>query len=79
MSYCLSTTTAGQSIQVIVPVTGTLNVVDPAGNPYYGVSCDSSTSTPIVQTVDNPVIDLGIGFILLWISLYFFIWLFRKR
>jgi len=92
---CVATTTTGYPIQVIVPVTGTLNVVDGNGNIYNAIPCatstQNSTTTQNIYTqatatttqnalvVDNPTLDFFMGILVFIIVLIFFIWFFKRK
>jgi len=78
-NYCISTSTSGLALQVVVPVTGTLNVVDQQGNTYYATTTCTGTQTQTTITVDNPNLDFALGLIFFLVGMIFIIWLFKGR
>jgi len=80
--FCISTTTTAFPLSVVVPVTGTLNVVDAQNNPYYAISCattSQTTYTTTVSSVDNTYAPYFYGIIVFIACMIFAIWFFARK
>lgn len=78
-NYCISTSTSPFPLQIVVPFSGTFNVVDGQGNTYYATSTCPAITTYVVNENDNPALNLYAGIFLFLVVFMFVVWYFVAR
>jgi len=80
-TFCISTSTSAYSLQVDVPLSGLLPVVDENNNQYFATSSCPSYATTTQETIVLPPdfsVTVALG-IFVWITVFFgMIFLVRK-